>query len=282
MGSLISNMQGGWNQGQQGGYGQQPGGQQGGWNQGQQGGYGQQPGGQQGFGGQQSYGGQQGGYGQQPGQQGFGGQGGNAAYMSNSYQPTQQQLQGFGGQYYQKIGQDQLSQMRQAFAVVDKDRSGTITPDELSRMQFGGKFFSLPTAKMLVNVFDSDKSGHISFFEYCALHQFICTMQQGFMTFDRDRSGTLDINEACQAIVQGGFQFSPTTIQAVVARFAKKSQYGSVPQQGLDMETFLQMCAYLGQVKSTFEVQDTDRDGWIRINLETLVLMSCTMPTTQV
>merc|ERR1712137_1144121 len=113
MGSLISNMQGGWNQGQQGGYGQQPGGQQGGWNQGQQGGYGQQSGGQQGFGGQQ------GGYGQQPGQQGFGGQGGNAAYMSNSYQPTQQQLQGFGGQYYQKIGQDQISQMRQAFAVVD-------------------------------------------------------------------------------------------------------------------------------------------------------------------
>ena len=33
------------------------------------------------------------------------------------------------------------------------------------------------------------------------------------------------------------------------------------------------MCAYLGKVKSTFEVQDTDKDGWIRINLENVMVI---------
>jgi len=42
------------------------------------------------------------------------------------------------------------------------------------------------------------------------------------------------------------------------------------------------MSAYLSQVRSTFSTYDTDRDGWIRINLETLVQMSVTMPTLQV
>jgi len=202
--------------------------------------------------------------------------------MNQSYRPTQQQMQGMGGQYYNQIAPQELNEIRNMFAAVDKDGSGSITANELTTIQFGGRLLTLATAKMLVSVFDTDRSGSIGFFEYAALHKFISSMVLAFTTHDRDRSGRIDVREAADAVGQAGFRFQVSTIQTLVTRFERRAMYGAVHQSGLDMETFLQMCAYLGQVKSTFDVQDTDKDGWININLENLVLMSCTMPTIEV
>jgi len=149
-------------------------------------------------------------------------------------------------------------------------------------MTFGGRMLTLNTATMLVEVFDVDRSGHIGFFEYCALHKFITNLQAAFMQHDRDRSGILEAREVCEAVAQGGFRFSLNTIQALVHRFKRKGLYGAADAQGLDMETFLQLCAYLGQIKSTFESHDNDRDGFIRINMENLVMLSTSMPSIQV
>merc|ERR1712137_1417555 len=302
---------------QPGGYGQQPGAPAGGYGQpgapaggygqpgapagyGQQpgapgGGYGQPGGSPHGSHGSPGHGAPGGGYGQQPGAPGGGyGQPGAPAgqhgaphgqpnYNTQSYHPTQQQLQGWGGAYYQQCSPQEIQQMKGWFTAVDKDRSGTITANELATMQFGTKKISLKTAKMLLAVFDTDFSGNIGFFEYCALHKFITTLQQGFLAADRDRSGKLDLNEVHQVFVNmgpQGFPFSQNTIQMIFNRFEHKgfTNRGG----GLDFETFLQMSAYLNQVRATFAAHDTDRDGWIRINLETLVQMSVGMPTLNV
>jgi len=301
--------QGGYGAPQQGGYGQQP---QQGYGAPQQGGYGQQP--QQGYGapqqggygspqpggfnqhpqggayGQPQAGGygspQQSGYGQHPPQQGYGQPQHGAPvtnYNTQSYHPSQQQLQGFGVLYYQQLQPHEINEMKGWFAAVDKDRSGTITASELATMQFAGKKLSLSTAKMLLAVFDTDRSGNIGFFEYCALHKFITQLQAAFFQHDRDGSGKLDIKEVHQlfsGMGQSGFQFSQQTVQQVFNRFEKKGF--AQRTSGLDFETFMQMSAYLSQVRSLFYAHDQDRDGWIRINLETLVQMSVGMPTLQV
>merc|ERR1712137_1508829 len=252
-------------QGGQPGYGQQPAAS----------GYGQQPA-------QGGYGQPQGGYGSPhaaPAQ----GHPGQANYNTQSFQPSQQQLQGWGGAYYQQLQPHEIQEMKGWFAAVDKDRSGTITASELASMQFGGKKISLKTAKMLLAVFDTDFSGRIGFFEYCALHKFITQLQHAFYSHDTDRSGKLEIREVHQVfttMAQGGFQFSQNTIQQVYKRFEVKGFANRTG--GLDFETFLQMSAYLNQVRATFAAHDTDRDGWIRINLETLVQMSVGMPTLNV
>ena len=62
---------------------------------------------------------------------------------------------------YNQLAPQQLAEMKGWFASLDKDRSGSITFQELSQAQFGGQKLSLVTAKMLVAVFDSDKSGNI-------------------------------------------------------------------------------------------------------------------------
>ena len=172
----------------------------------------------------------------------------------------------------------EIAEMKGWFAAIDKDRSGSISANELSTTQFAGKRFSLATSKMLLSIFDTDRSGTIGFFEYCALHKFIAQMQAAFYAHDTDRSGSLDIREVHQSLVQAGFNFSQNTIQMIYQRFDKKKSFGS-RNQGLDFETYIQMCAYLGQVRTAFVMQDTDRDGWIRVNLENLVQMSVSMPS---
>jgi len=124
--------------------------------------------------------------------------------------------------------------------------------------------FSLETSKKLVKVFDSDGSGNIGFYEYASLHRFVTSLQQAFNAFDRDRSGTLEFSECQQALSQGGFFVSPNTMNKVFRRFA------STPS-GIKFEDFIQMCAFLGQVRSLFTTADYDRDGWIQLNLDSFM-----------
>mmetsp|Transcript_32830 Transcript_32830/g.91930 ORF Transcript_32830/g.91930 Transcript_32830/m.91930 type:complete len:277 (+) Transcript_32830:86-916(+) len=253
---------------QQGGYPPQAGYQQGGYPP-QAGGYPPQQGG---------YPPQAGGY---PPQAGRGAPGGMPGYPQQSGYPPQQSMYGgpqgghltaYGQQYYNQIDQSRMLELQGAFASVDKDRSGHITATELTNLQFGGKKFGLATAKKLLKVFDVDGSGSISFQEYAALHQFVMSMQGAFFQFDRDRSGKLDKTEVTQALVAGGFQLTQKTVDDLIKKFKQSQQRFAA--QGLDFEQFLQMSSYLGQVRSTFMVYDTNRSGWINLNLEQLVQIS--------
>ena len=165
--------------------------------------------------------------------------------------------------------------MRGWFAAVDRDGSGEVSAQELSQMSFGPSKFSLPTAQMLIRVFDADNSGQIGFFEYCVLHKFIINMQTAFYAHDKDRSNKLDLNETAAALAQAGFNFSLPTTEMLFNRFARVT-YGA--QKGLEYESFIQLSAYLGTVRSVFDSQDTDRDGWIRINMEGLANLSSSLP----
>jgi len=160
-------------------------------------------------------------------------------------------------------------ELRGWFKSVDKDNSGHITARELSQMQFAGQKFSLATAEKLIKVFDLDGSRSISFHEYAALHQFISGMNTAYQQHDRDGSGKLDEKEVHLALQAGGFQLSSQTVRQLYRKF--KQGNTSFAAGGLNFEQFLCMAAYLGQCRATFMVHDTNRNGWIQINLETLV-----------
>jgi len=127
--------------------------------------------------------------------------------------------------------------------------------------------FTLETAKKLVKVFDTDGSGNIGFYEYASLHRFVTSLQQAFAAFDRDKSGTLEFHEAQQALAQGGFYVSPNTTQKVFKRFASSPQ-------GIKFEDFVQMCAFLGQVRSLFQAADYQRAGYITVTLDSFMDMA--------
>ncbi len=62
------------------------------------------------------------------------------------------------------------------------------------------------------------------FAEYAQLHKFISSMQAAFVKFDRDRNGRLDKLEIMEALKEGGFQFSQTTINTLVKKFASSDK----------------------------------------------------------
>ena len=50
-------------------------------------------------------------------------------------------------------------------------------------------------------MFDTDNSGGIEFKEFIALWQYVTDWQQMFRTYDRDNSGTIDMDELKTGIV---------------------------------------------------------------------------------
>jgi len=187
-------------------------------------------------------------------------------------------LNPMGQYYFNMVDASRIAMLRSQFNAVDKDKSGSITATELTSLQFEGKRFSLDTTKQLVKVFDVDKSGHISFDEYAALHQFVISMQVAFYACDRDGSGKLDTPEVLSALIQGGFNLNLQTIQLLMNKFippspTTTSKYSSSVNQprALDFEHFLQLSAYLGQIRSTFMVLDTQRVGAVTLNMDQLV-----------
>eukprot|EP01103_Thecamoeba_quadrilineata_P003078 TRINITY_DN128_c0_g1_i1.p1 TRINITY_DN128_c0_g1~~TRINITY_DN128_c0_g1_i1.p1 ORF type:complete len:255 (-),score=55.00 TRINITY_DN128_c0_g1_i1:81-845(-) len=241
--------------GSPGGY--PPQGQQGGYPpQGQQGGYPPQgPGG---------YPPQQGGYPPQGQQGGYPPQGGQAP-------PAQ-----YGSQYYYNmIPPQELQKLQASFAALDKDKSGEISAAEIATTTFGSSRFSQETAQLLVKVFDKDRSGQISFFEYASLYKFIETMQAAYAAYDRDRSGTIDFPEVVQSVHQGGFQISQQTLQQVFNKFLRHPTLNpGMRLRGLNLELFIQLCAYLGCARGVFAQFDYQRSGWVYINLDQFITMS--------
>ena len=74
------------------------------------------------------------------------------------------------------------------FCAVDTDRSGKIAPKELQKaLSNGFSEFNIETVQLLMNMFDRDHSGKITFEEFQNLFGFINQWRGIFMQYDRDR-----------------------------------------------------------------------------------------------
>jgi Ca2+-binding EF-hand superfamily protein len=149
------------------------------------------------------------------------------------------------------------------FASMDRDRSGALSVNEVSNLQFGGGPIGTPVARKLMNVFDKDASGTIDFHEFVSLNQFLTQAQTAFYSADRDRSGTLDQNEASAALQQMGFQMAQRTVSAVVAKADRN-------KRGVNFSGFLRIAGHLATVRSIFEWNDPKKTGKIELTYDQL------------
>jgi len=189
-------------------------------------------------------------------------------------------------QYLNNVSPQEMQVMQQWFASVDRDRSGSISAPELAGILFNQRPIGMGVANKLIRVFDKDGSGTIDFREYCALHQFLNTMQNAFFSADRDRSGYIDANEMFAAMQAASFQLSLPTIQGLPlllsslllssllclcrCRPLALSHKFSIPGRGIDFPNFLFMAAHLAHLRSIFEWNDLDRDGRITLTYDAL------------
>jgi len=94
---------------------------------------------------------------------------------------------GQGG--YPQQAQGQGNDIRSWFMSVDRDRSGQIDALELQQALINGNMskFSEETCKMMISMFDHNRSGTIDVNEFGQLFNYVNQWRGLFMNFDRDR-----------------------------------------------------------------------------------------------
>jgi len=133
--------------------------------------------------------------------------------------------------------------------------------------------FDLDTVKLLMSIFDTDRSGTIGFNEFSGLWKYIKDWQNVFKHFDRDRSGTIDGGELDQAMRQFGYNLSPQLLQLLLQKYDSASGptiRGRAPP-GITFDRFVRACVVVKSLTESFQKLDTQRSGWIQINYDTFM-----------
>ncbi|KIJ24218.1 hypothetical protein M422DRAFT_217219 [Sphaerobolus stellatus SS14] len=170
------------------------------------------------------------------------------------------------------------------FMAVDTDSSGAISVQELQRALVNGNWtnFDLDTCQMLMNMFDTDRSGTITFNEFEGLWKYITDWQNVFRHFDNDRSGSIDGLELANALRSFGYNLSPQVLSLV------EHKYGSLPPDptqpyahvttGITFDRFVRACVAVRTLTESFQRIDTDRDGWVQMNYDTFMQITMQAP----
>lgn len=166
------------------------------------------------------------------------------------------------------------------FSAVDTDRSGAITVQELQSALLNGDWtrFDLDTVKMLMSIFDIDRSGTISFTEFVGLWKYISDWQNVFRHFDRDRSGSIEGSELSEALRSFGYTLSPSLLTLIEKKYASGPATGYGPPPGITFDRFVRACVLVRTVTEAFQRHDSDRDGWIQLNYEQFMTIVLNAP----
>jgi Ca2+-binding EF-hand superfamily protein len=123
---------------------------------------------------------------------------------------------------------EQRQQLKETFDDIDKDKSGSLSQDELREVM---NLFSRrrPSSRHVARVFkaaDSDGDGAISFDEFVAAMEKVQLGQEeewkiAFEAFDTDGSGSIEPKEFEEACKKIGIALSKTDIEVLMDEFDK-------------------------------------------------------------
>ncbi|KAL9626752.1 MAG: hypothetical protein Q9204_007065, partial [Flavoplaca sp. TL-2023a] len=150
------------------------------------------------------------------------------------------------------------------FKAVDKSGTGQLTEKELRAALVNGDFTSFDphTVRMMIRMFDMDKSGTIGFDEFCGLWGFLASWRTLFDRFDEDRSGYISYEEYSNALVAFGYRLSSAFVTLLYRTYEKKGD------NRMSFDLFVQSCIVLKRMTDVFKKYDDDRDGYITMSFE--------------
>ncbi|KAJ6618361.1 hypothetical protein B0H10DRAFT_1947721 [Mycena sp. CBHHK59/15] len=171
-------------------------------------------------------------------------------------------------------------QLYQFFSAVDQDRSGSISVTELQSALVNGNWtrFDLDTVKMLMGIFDSDRSGTIDFNEFSGLWKYISDWQNVFRHFDRDGSGSIEGQELAQAMRSFGYNLTPSLLTMIERKYASAPSTNYGPPPGITFDRFVRACVVVKTLTESFQRADTNHDGWVQLNYEQFMSMTLSAP----
>ncbi|KAL2154055.1 hypothetical protein VTH82DRAFT_2731 [Thermothelomyces myriococcoides] len=150
------------------------------------------------------------------------------------------------------------------FRAVDKDGTGQLSERELSAALVNGDWtaFDPQTVRMMIRMFDSDRSGTIGYEEFCGLWSFLCSWRSLFDRFDTDRSGNISLDEFSRALVAFRYRLSDRFVELLFRTYDKRGE------GVMSFDLFVQACISLKRMTDVFKRYDDDRDGYITLSFE--------------
>ncbi|OIW35493.1 EF-hand [Coniochaeta ligniaria NRRL 30616] len=150
------------------------------------------------------------------------------------------------------------------FRAVDKDGTGQLSEKELSAALVNGDWtaFDPHTVRMMIRMFDSDRSGTIGFDEFCGLWSFLASWRTLFDRFDADHSGNISLDEFSNALVAFRYRLSDRFVDLLFRTYDKRSE------GVMSFDLFVQACISLKRMTDVFKKYDDDRDGYITLSFE--------------
>ncbi|TAQ90487.1 hypothetical protein B7494_g1153 [Chlorociboria aeruginascens] len=149
------------------------------------------------------------------------------------------------------------------FKAVDKDGSGQLSEKELRAALVNGDWsaFDPHTVRMMIRMFDTNRSGSIDFEEFCGLWSFLASWRSLFDRFDADRSGNISPDEYNNALIAFGYRLSPQFVETMFRTYDKRLE------GAMSFDLFVQSCISLKRMTDVFKRYDDDRDGYITLSL---------------
>ncbi|KAL2256832.1 hypothetical protein VTK26DRAFT_1049 [Humicola hyalothermophila] len=150
------------------------------------------------------------------------------------------------------------------FRAVDKNGTGQLSERELSAALVNGDWtsFDPQTVRMMIRMFDSDRSGTIGFEEFCGLWSFLASWRSLFDRFDTDRSGNISLDEFSKALVAFRYRLSNQFVEMLFRTYDKRGE------GAMSFDLFVQACISLKRMTDVFKRYDDDRDGYIQLSFE--------------
>ncbi|KAI1477008.1 EF-hand [Daldinia eschscholtzii] len=150
------------------------------------------------------------------------------------------------------------------FKAVDKNNTGQLSEKELSAALVNGDWtaFDPQTVRMMIRMFDSDRSGTIGFEEFCGLWSFLASWRALFDRFDADRSGNISPDEFSNALIAFRYRLSPGFVDLLFRTYDKRNE------GVMSFDLFVQACISLKRMTDVFKKYDEDRDGYITLSFE--------------
>ncbi|KAK1764610.1 EF-hand [Phialemonium atrogriseum] len=150
------------------------------------------------------------------------------------------------------------------FRAVDKEGTGQLSEKELSAALVNGDWtaFDQQTVRMMIRMFDSDRSGTIGFDEFCGLWSFLASWRTLFDRFDVDRSGGISLDEFSNALVAFRYRLSDPFVDLLFRTYDKRGE------GVMSFDLFVQACISLKRMTDVFKKYDDDRDGYITLSFE--------------
>ncbi|KAG8443175.1 hypothetical protein GDO86_011833 [Hymenochirus boettgeri] len=169
-----------------------------------------------------------------------------------------------GGPMY---GQQQDPMYAYFASVAGQD--GQIDADELQRcltqagLSGGYKPFNLETCRLMISMLDRDMSGKMGFNEFKELGAVINGWKQHFMSFDADRSGTIEGPELQAALGTMGYRLSPQALNNISKRFSCQGK--------ISFDDYVACCVKLRALTDMFRRRDINQQGMVNFQYDDFI-----------